>query len=49
MQMKENIVFMNYKGLSQEELERLPVKELAQALREAIKEWEKLNQRVNAE
>jgi transposase len=47
MQMKENIVFMNYKGLSQEELEKLPVKELAQALREAIKEWEKLNQRVN--
>jgi hypothetical protein len=47
MQMKENIIFMNYKGLSQEELEKLPVNVLAQALSEAIKEWEKLNQRVN--
>jgi hypothetical protein len=36
--MKKNIVFMNYKGLSQEELEKLPVKELAEVLREAIKE-----------
>jgi hypothetical protein len=44
--MKENILFANYRGLSQEELEKLPVKELAQALREAIKEWDKLNQRL---
>jgi transposase len=47
MQMGKNIVFVNYKGLSQEELEKLPVKELAQALHEAIKEWDKLNQRLN--
>jgi len=45
--MKENILFANYKGLSSEELEKLPVKELAQALHEAIKEWDKLNQKVN--
>ena len=45
--MKENILFTNYKNLSQEELEKLPVQELARALHEAIKEWDKLNQRVN--
>jgi hypothetical protein len=39
--------FSNYKGLSREELEKLPVKELAQALHEAIKEWDKLNQKLN--
>ena len=37
----------SYKGLSQEELENLPVKELGQALHEAIKEWDKLNQKLN--
>ena len=45
--MKENILLTNYKNLSQEELEKLPVKELASALHEAIKEWDKLNQRIN--
>jgi transposase len=45
--MKDNIIFTNYIGLSQEELKKLPVEELAQALHEAIKEWDKLNQKVN--
>ena len=45
--MEGKILFANYKNLSQEELEKLPVKELAQALHEAIKEWDKLNQRLN--
>jgi hypothetical protein len=38
--MKENAVLKNYKNLSQEELENLPVNELAQALHEALKELE---------
>jgi len=45
--MKENVLLTNYRNLSLEELNKLPVKELAQALHEAIKEWDKLNQRVN--
>jgi transposase len=45
--MRDKNTFANYKDLSQEELEKLPVKELAQALHEAIKEWDKLNQRLN--
>jgi hypothetical protein len=45
--MKENILLTNYKGLSEEELKKLPVDELAQALHEAINEWDKLNQRLN--
>jgi transposase len=45
--MKENILLANYKGHSLEELKKLPVDELARALHEAIKEWDKLNQRVN--
>ena len=45
--MKKEFSFVNYKGFSQEELEKLPVKELAEALHEAIKEWDKLNQRLN--
>jgi hypothetical protein len=45
--MKENIIFTNYKGLSQEELKKLPVEELAEALYEAIREWDKLNQKLN--
>ena len=45
--MKENILLMNYKGLSEEELKQLPVDELARALHEAIKEWDKLNQKMN--
>ena len=45
--MKENILLTNYKNYSQKELEQLPVKELARALHEAIKEWDKLNQKQN--
>lgn len=45
--MRENILLTDYKGLSEEELKKLPVDELAKALHEAIKEWDKLNQRVN--
>jgi transposase len=47
MSMKEKITFASYKDLSQEDLEKLPVEELARALYEAIKEWDKLNQRLN--
>ena len=47
MNMEGKISFANYKNLSQEEIEKLPVKELAQVLHEAIKEWDKLNQRLN--
>ena len=45
--MKENILLINYKALSLEELKKLPIDELAQALHEAIKELDKLNQRLN--
>jgi len=45
--MEGKFSFSNYKGFSQEELKKLPVEELAQALYEAIKEWDKLNQRLN--
>jgi len=45
--MKENIQLTSYKNLTLEELKKLPVEELAHALHEAIKEWDKLNQRVN--
>ena len=45
--MNAKISFADYKDLSQEELKKLPVEELAQALYEAIKEWDKLNQRLN--
>jgi len=45
--MKREISFANYKDLPPEELEKLPVQELARALHEAIKEWDKLNQRLN--
>jgi len=47
MCMEGTMLFATYKGLSREELEELPVKELAQALYEAIKEWDKLNQKLN--
>ena len=36
----------DYKNPSEEELKKLPVDELAKALHEAIKEWDKLNQRL---
>ena len=45
--MKKEFSFAIYKGLSQEELEKLPVKELAHIAHEAIKEWDKLNQRLD--
>ena len=45
--MKENILLTNYKGLSQEELEKLPAKELARIAYEALQNWDKLNQKVN--
>jgi hypothetical protein len=45
--MKENSLFSNYRNLSQEELEKLPVKELAKVLYELLQEWDKLNQRLN--
>jgi hypothetical protein len=47
MNMKGKISFANYRDLSQEELKKLPVEELARALHEAIKEWDKLNQKLN--
>jgi hypothetical protein len=45
--MEKEFSFANYKDLSQEELKKLPVEELVRALYEAIKEWDKLNQRLN--
>ena len=45
--MKENILLTNYKDLSQEELEKLPVQELARVAREALQNWDKLNQRLS--
>jgi transposase len=45
--MKGKFSFSSYKGFSREELEKLPVKELAQIAHEAIKEWDKLNQKLN--
>ena len=43
--MKDNIVLTNYKDLSQEELENLPIDELARIKHEALLNWDKLNQR----
>ena len=45
--MKEKLQLINYKNLSQEELEKLPVKELARIAHEALQNWDKLNQRLN--
>ena len=45
--MKENILLMNYKNLSQEELKNLPIDELAHIAHEALQNWDKLNQKVN--
>jgi len=45
--MKENILLTNYRGLSQEELKKLPVDELARIAHEALQNWDKLNQRMN--
>jgi hypothetical protein len=45
--MERQFSFSNYKDYSQEELKELPVEELAEIAHEAIKEWYKLNQRLN--
>ena len=45
--MKDNLLLSSYKNLSQEELEKLPVKELARIAHEALQNWDKLNQRLN--
>ena len=45
--MKENILLTNYKTLSEEELKKLPVDELARIAHEALQNWDKLNQKVN--
>ena len=45
--MKENMLLTNYKDLSPEELEKLPVQELARVAHEALQNWDKLNQKVN--
>ena len=45
--MKENILLTSYKGFSLEELKKLPIDELALIAREALQNWDKLNQRVN--
>jgi hypothetical protein len=37
----------DYKGLSQEDLEKLPVQELARVAYEALQNWDKLNQKLN--
>ena len=37
----------NYKDLSQEELKKLPIEELARVAHEALQNWDKLNQRLN--
>ena len=44
--MKENILLTNYKDLSEEELKNLPIDELARIAREALQNWDKLNQRL---
>ena len=45
--MEGKFSFESYKGFSKEELKKLPIDDLAEALHEAIKEWDKLNQRLN--
>ena len=45
--MKDNLFLTNYKNLSEEELKKLPVEELAKIAHEALKNWDRLNQRVN--
>jgi transposase len=45
--MKDNKVLTDYRGLSQEELKKLPLDELARIAHEALQNWDKLNQRVN--
>jgi len=45
--MEENILLINYKSRSLEELEKLPTKELARIAHEALQNWDKLNQKVN--
>ena len=45
--MEGKLTFSDYKNLSQDELKKLPVDELARIAHEAIKEWDRLNQRLN--
>jgi hypothetical protein len=45
--MKEKITITNDKDLLEEELIKLPVKELVLALHEAIKEWDNLNRQID--
>jgi hypothetical protein len=45
--MKENSLFTNYRNLFSEELEKLPVEELAKVSYELLQKWDKLNQRLN--
>ncbi|GHV39175.1 hypothetical protein FACS1894187_18840 [Synergistales bacterium] len=45
--MEENILLTNYKNLTQEELEKLPAKDLSHIAHEALQNWDKLNQRLN--
>ncbi|GHT01990.1 hypothetical protein AGMMS50276_31340 [Synergistales bacterium] len=45
--MRENTLLTSYKNLTQEELEKLPAKELAHIAHEALQNWDKLNQRLN--
>jgi len=45
--MKEIMAFVDYKGLSKEELRKLPPDELADALHEVVKECERLYQQLN--
>ncbi len=46
--MRTNMLLLNYKGLSEEELKKLPVEELARVAHEALQNWDKLNQRLRA-
>jgi transposase len=41
------MIFINYKGLSEEEIKKLPLDELARAFHEIVKECEKLYQQLN--
>jgi transposase len=45
--MKENVLLINYKDLTEEELIKLPVEELAHIAYEALQNWDKLNQNAN--
>lgn len=42
--MKENLLLADYKKLTEEELKKLPLDELARVAREALQNWDRLNQ-----